>query len=348
MVQNATDVVPADVGQPAVAGLVVEQRSTVQPQRLVGVHSGPVVAEQWLGHERHGPPGRPCGVLHDVLVELVVVGRVQQGVVPVVDLRLTRGAYLVVRFLYREAAPDQVRHHRVTQIGEMVGRRHREVPALVPRLVAAVPALLDRAGVPLTLDRVDEVEPGVLLGLEAHAVENVELGLGADVHRVGDSRRLEVLLGLLRHLTRVAAVRLAGTRLDDREVDVQCLRGTERVDVGRRRVRDQLHIRLVDRGETADRRAVEHDAVVEELLGQIGRRHVEVLLLPGEVREPDVDELDVLFLDVTQDLVGASEHPSSGEQCWNRERMRAGLLAGVSNVSTVFRARLQPGIPVRL
>ena len=40
-------------------------------------------------------------------------------------------------------------------------------------------------------------------------------------------------------------------------------------------------------------------------------RNREVLHDPGQVAEPDVDELHVLVLDVLQDLLGSAEHPSS-------------------------------------
>jgi hypothetical protein len=133
--------------------------------------------------------------------------------------------------------------------------------------------------------------------LEAHVVEDVELRLGTEEHRVGDAGRAQPLLGLRRDLARVTPVRLTGARLDDGERDVQRLRGTERVDVRGRRVRDQLHVRLVNGGEPADRAAVEHEAFLEGVRIEPRGGHVEVLLLAREVREPDVDELDTLVLD---------------------------------------------------
>src|SRR6202035_2052621 len=48
----------ADVGQAAVAHLVVEERRAVLPQRLVAVHAAAVVAEERLRPERHGLAGR--------------------------------------------------------------------------------------------------------------------------------------------------------------------------------------------------------------------------------------------------------------------------------------------------
>ena len=67
----------------------------------------------------------------------------------------------------------------VTQVGEVVDGRHREVSALVAHLVAAVAAILDPAGVPRAGYGVDRVVAGLLLGLEPYVVEHVELASGA-------------------------------------------------------------------------------------------------------------------------------------------------------------------------
>jgi hypothetical protein len=194
--------------------------------------------------------------------------------------------------------------HLVTQVGEVVDRRHREVAPLHARLVAQVAALLDPAGVPHGGLGVEVVVALVGRRLEPHVVEDEELRLGAEVGRVGDPRRLEVGLGLGRDVARVAAVGLVGERVDDREVHDQGLLDAERVEVGRRHVGQELHVRLVDRLEPADRAAVEGLADGEEVLVQRVRRNVEVLHDPGQVTEPDVDELDVLALMIGQDLVG--------------------------------------------
>jgi hypothetical protein len=50
----------------------------------------------------------PCGTFYNVLIELVVVGRVQQCVEPIVDLRLTCGAYFVVGFLYLKPSLEKI------------------------------------------------------------------------------------------------------------------------------------------------------------------------------------------------------------------------------------------------
>ena len=231
---------------------------------------------------------------------------------PIVDLGLAGRADLVVGALDLNAGGDHRCGHLVPQVREVVHRRNREVTALVPRLVAPVAALFDATGIPCALDGVDVVVALVLRGLEPHVVEDVELGFRAEVNGVGDTGGLQIGLRLGGHLARIALVGLAGARLDDREVHVERLGGAERVEEGRRRVRDELHVGLMDFGETAYRRAVEHDAFGEEVLGQSGGGHVEMLLLAGEVREAHVDELDGLVLDEAQDLFGTGEHPSSG------------------------------------
>jgi hypothetical protein len=103
VLEDAADVPAGGVGQAAVAGLVVEQRLAVLPERLVDVHAGAVVTEDRLGHERHGLVVVPGRVLDDVLELHHVVGGLEQRVEAVVDLRLTGGADLVVGTLDEQA-----------------------------------------------------------------------------------------------------------------------------------------------------------------------------------------------------------------------------------------------------
>jgi hypothetical protein len=56
---------------------------------------------------------------------------------------------------------------------------------------------------------------------------------------------------------------------------------------------------------------IEHQAVAEDLVIKGLRRHREMLHRPGQVAEPDVDELHRLRLDEPQDLIAAREHPPS-------------------------------------
>ena len=78
------------------------------------------------------------------------------------------------------------------------------------------------------------------------------------------------------------------------------------------------HVRLVDRLEARDRRAVEGHAGCQRLNGDGGRRHGEVLHQAGQVAEPDVEHLDVVVLDELQEFFGGGEH------AWAPRRLVAG------------------------
>ncbi len=339
MLQQAADVPARDVGESAVARLVVEQRLAVVPQGLVGVHAGAVVAEERLRHERRGLAPLVRGVLDDVLELQDVVGRVHHRVEAVVDLRLAARAHLVVRALQDEAGVDELQRDVVAQIGLLVDRAHREVAALVRCLVREVSALLGAARVPGALLGVDRVEARVLLHLVTHVVEDVELGLGGEVGGVGDAGGGEVLLGLLGDLTRVLRVDLAVAGVVDVEDHDERPLGAERVHICRRDVGDELHVRLVDRGEAANRRAVEELADGEELLVDRRRGDVEVLLHTGQIGEADIKELDVSVLDELEHLGRITEHagtPNGIEvvdcTCSPRHRLGGGSFPAVTQM----------------
>jgi hypothetical protein len=166
----------------------------------------------------------------------------------------------------RDQMSLELGHHVVAQVGEVVDRRDREVAALVLDLVAAVAALLDPSGVPRAGDGVDRVVAGLLLGLEPHIVEDVELRLRCEERLVSEAGPGEVGLGLARNVPRIAGVRLAGQRVVDEARHVECLGRSDRVDGSRGRVGDQRHVRLMDGLEATDRRAVEHESGVEQVL----------------------------------------------------------------------------------
>jgi hypothetical protein len=114
-------------------------------------------------------------------------------------------------------------------------------------------------------------------------------------------------------LARVLRVDLAVARVVDVEHHDQRPLGAERVDVGGRDVRDELHVGLVDRRETADRRAVEQLADGEELLVDARGGDVEVLLHTGKVGEADIKELHVGVLDELEHLGRITEHTDDSQ-----------------------------------
>src|SRR4029078_8827102 len=84
-----------------------------------------------------------------------------------------------------------------------VGGTDGEVAALEAWFVAEV-RLLDARGVPGAFNRVDLVVAAVLVLLEAHLVEDEELGFGSDEARIGDARFFQVRLRLARDVPRIA------------------------------------------------------------------------------------------------------------------------------------------------
>jgi hypothetical protein len=124
---------------------------------------------------------------------------------------------------------------------------------------------------------------------------------------------LEVLLRLAGDVARVAAVGLAGQRVVHEEVDVERLVLAERVEHGAGGVGQQEHVRLVDGLETADRRAVEHEAVGEDVRAEVLDREGEVVRRPRQVGEPDIDELHPFVPNELQDVVGGVKHSRTSQ-----------------------------------
>ncbi len=180
--------------------------------------------------------------------------------------------------------------------------------ALEGGLVSLVAALFLLASVPRCLDGIDLVEGALWLGFVLHVVEDEEFGFGCEEGGVGNAGRGQVGLGALGHATRVAVVWLAGAGVDDGEVEREGLLQTERVKEAGRHIRDQLHVRVGDGGEAADRGSVEELTVEEEVCIDGAGRHVEVLLDAGKVGEADVNELDVFFGNVCHYFFWTLEH----------------------------------------
>ncbi len=110
------------------------------------------------------------------------------------------------------ATVDHRLHHLVADVHQLIGRRDREIALLVAQLVAQV-RILDAAAIPLALDAIEVVVRFVRASVEAYVVEHEELGLGADVRRVGNAGALQIVHRLAGHVTRIARVILARDRV---------------------------------------------------------------------------------------------------------------------------------------
>lgn len=116
--------------------------------------------------------------------------------------------------------------------------------------------------------------------------------LGAEVAGRGDAAVLQVALGLFGDVARIARIRLTQDGVDHVADQGQRGRLAERIDERRGRVRPDQHVGLVNLLEAADRRAVEPDAGLEQLIVDFWQRDRKVLPQAGQVREPEVHHLD--------------------------------------------------------
>jgi hypothetical protein len=82
--------------------------------------------------------------------------------------------------------------------------------------------------------------------------------------------------------------------------------GDERVDHRRLRIGHDEHVGGVDRLPPTNRRAVEAEAVFEDLLGKLFDRGAEVLPDPEQVDELQVDELNTFLFGKRQNLTRRS------------------------------------------
>ena len=252
------------VGQVVLVVSVEEGVAPVREERHVGVHARAVLAEERLRHEGGVVARLLRDLLHDQPVGDRVVGHVERRGVAHVDLVLRRGDLVVVvldRDPHRLERLDRV----VAELGRRVHRRHREVAALVER---------DRA----------------LVVLEEEVLE-----LRADVEGV-EAERLHALERLPEHVARVALVGRA-VGLDDVADHPADGAAAVRHQAEGLRIGDRDHVRLLDRVEARDRRAVEAHPVVERRL-DLGRGDREALQVPLEVGEPEEDVLDTLVPDL--------------------------------------------------
>ena len=98
----------------------------------------------------------------------------------------------------------------------------------------------------------------------------------AEVNRVCDARRVQILLGTAGDVPRIAGIRLARERVDDGKIHDQGLFDAERIHVGRRHVGNELHVRFVDGLESSYRRTVEHETLSEDVVFEGGDGNGEV------------------------------------------------------------------------
>src|SRR5690625_5230046 len=291
MFEKTADVVAGDIGKPGVTGLVIKQWLAVLPEGLVGVHTGAAIASQGLGHKGCGLPVSLSGVANDVLERLHIVARMQQVRVFVVDLLDTTGGYFVVEAFNLKADFLQVVHNVIAHRNGLVIRSDREITIINTNLVAAVRAAIHHgflARTPPSLIRIYVVERMVNAGGIAHRIEDIELRLGTDGTRICNAGFLQVLLCVLRDRARFAAVRGLGEWIANKELHVQSLVITERIDRCGLWIRDQNHVRFIYRGKARDGGAIESKAFAGSFFREKAGRHSQRVLSAENIAEADI------------------------------------------------------------
>ena len=178
------------------------------------VHARRVVLKEGFGHKRRRLAVFASGVLNHVLVDHQVVGHASQRRIMHVDFGLTGRRHLMMMGLDAYSQLFQFEHHLGAKVLHAVDRGCREISFFLSRLVAEVRLLLS-CRVPDALLRIDFVARVVDALSVAYAIEDEEFRLRTEIGRIGKARALQVDLGLLGDVTRVATVRLSGDRVPD-------------------------------------------------------------------------------------------------------------------------------------
>ena len=145
VLQDTADVVQAHLRE---VGVLVagEHRLAALPDRLMHVHARAVVAEQRLGHEGRRLAVGLRDLMHDVLIDLHVVGHRDHRAELHAEFVLGCCDFVVVLF-DDDAHLGQHRQHFRTDVLAAVDRGNREVAALDARTVAEVAHLVVGGGV---------------------------------------------------------------------------------------------------------------------------------------------------------------------------------------------------------
>jgi hypothetical protein len=101
----------------------------------MGVHAGPVVLEQGLGHEGDGVVVAVGHVFQDILEPHELIAHFQQGLEAHVDFGLARRGHFVVLALHVDAQAFQNQQHFGPEVLELVRGRNGEVALFVARFV---------------------------------------------------------------------------------------------------------------------------------------------------------------------------------------------------------------------
>ena len=213
-----------------------------------------------------------------------------------VDFGLAGGRHFVMVLFDLHAALLHLQDHFRADVLLRVGRRHGKVAFLGADFSAQVDAFL--AHVPHAFFGVDEVVPAVIRLVVAGLIENEELGFRPPEGLIADLRALQVLLGFLRDVPRIAIIGLTGDRIHHVADQAQGRHGAKGIHAGSRRIRHHEHVAVIDRLPSADGGSVEPRSVLEQRFRQLVDGNAEMLPRADQVHKLQVHDLDFVFLHI--------------------------------------------------
>jgi hypothetical protein len=151
------------------------------------------------------------------------------------------------------------------------------------------------AGVPDRLLAVHGVERAVAFAVELDVIEDEKLGFRTEDGGVRQTGGSQILFGSLRDSAGIPVVGFLGTRFRNGARQRKRRGRAKRINERRCRIRHGQHVGGLDGLPSADRRAVETKAVLENLFCQLANRDTEVLPGPKGVHEFNVHHLGALF-----------------------------------------------------
>ena len=152
--------------------------------------------------------------------------------------------------------------------------------------------------------------------IEAHIVENVELGFRPEVGDVGDARALQIRFGFFGDLARVAIVFFPRDGVFDVAGNDERRHIEERINEGRIGIGDQDHVQFVDGLKAPNGAAVEGQSLGEFVFVEVGGGNGKVLLLADEVGKPNVNHFGFFLADHVENVFGRHTRLSPLRKWW--------------------------------
>ncbi len=234
------------------------------------------------------------------MIQLNVVGHLDQRAVLQVDLSLAGCGNLMMMHFDRQAGIDHGAHHLGTQILHGIVRRNREIATLPADFMAAA----RYARVPRRFLAVNRKACGMTILEIADLVEDEEFCLGPHVDGISQTGRFHVVDCFGRYRTRIAAVWLIGDGLKDIADHAERLVLQQRVNQRRRRIGTEHHVAGFDGLEATDRRTVKAHALIKDGIGiKLLDRHGEMVPLTEQIGKFDINHLDTVVSDGSHDIL---------------------------------------------